>query len=173
MATQFLMRNPAPWKRLVCLLLLCGLLATGAGGSLAITRPVKAAVDIYASPVNASCYLAKLDRCKIHVEPFTINLTPGTLLVRFQLVANRLGGNPQVIYDFRPDASNPAPYGGASTYTPTLVKRDFAASCSASYTISLQGEDTGDNHILYNLGTTTRFTCPKGTFMQYMPSIRR
>jgi len=159
------------WKRSVFLLVVFGLLTAGTGSSLIFPNSVQAAVDIYASPVNAGCYLAKLDRCKIHVEPFTINLASGEKLVRFQLVANRVGGNWQVIYDFQPDASNQPPYGGATTYTPTLVKRDFAASCGASYSVRLQGQGTVGPFSI--LGTTNQFTCPKGTFMQYMPSIRR
>jgi hypothetical protein len=63
-----------------------------------------------------------------------------------------------VIYDFRPDQSNPAPPTG-DTYTPSLVAQDYAATCGASYEISLQGQDTGDTG-KFNLGLTGIFTCP-------------
>jgi hypothetical protein len=63
-----------------------------------------------------------------------------------------------VIYDFRPDVSNPVPPLG-DTYTPSLVAQDYAATCGASYSISLQGQDTADAGAL-NLGMTGQFTCP-------------
>ncbi len=50
-------------------------------------------------------------------------------------------GAQTVIYDWRPDQSNPVPYTG-TTYTPSLVTQDFAATCGSSYTVSLQGRDT-------------------------------
>jgi hypothetical protein len=73
--------------------------------------------------------------------------------------------------DFRPDQSNPVPYVG-DTFTPSLVAKDFAASCSQSYTVSLQGQDTGDATPL-NLGLTGQFTCPIGTFRLNLPVIRK
>ncbi len=127
--------------------------------------------EIFASPVHAGCYLAKPNRCKIHVDPFTINLAAGQKLVRFQLVAIRAGSGAQtMIYDFRPDQSNPVPASG-STYTPSLVARDFAATCSQTYAVSLQGMDTGDAN-MFNLGLTGQFTCPTGTYTLFMPVVR-
>ena len=112
-----------------------------------IPKPLPAALaepEIFASPVQAGCYLVRADRCKIHVDPFTINLAAGKKLVRFSLVATRVSTGAQTtIYDFRTDQSNPAPSIG-STYTPSLVKKDFAATCGQAYTVSLQGQDTGD-----------------------------
>ncbi len=156
------------WKRAFILGAACAFLILALG----VERPPAALAtpEIFASPVHAGCYLAKMDRCKIHVEPFTLNLASGTKLVRFQLTASRAGGgSQQVIYDFRPDASNPAPASG-STFTPSLVAQDFAATCGEAYTISLQGQDSGDA-TLYNLGATTQFTCPKGTYPRYLPAI--
>jgi hypothetical protein len=127
--------------------------------------------EIYASPVHAGCYLERVDRCKIHVEPFTITVTTGTKLVQFRLVATRVGSTPAVIYDFRPDVSNPLPLSG-STITPSLVAKDFAAHCGETYAIILQGQDTGDRD-LYNLGTTGQFTCPQGTYSLYLPMLRK
>jgi hypothetical protein len=113
--------------------------------------------------MQAGCYLARHDLCKIHVDPFTINLASGKKLALFQLVTTRIGtGDQQVIYDFRPDQSNPVPSLG-NTYTPSNVKKDFAATCGQKYTLSLQGQDTGDT-VPFNLGITTQFTCPTGTF---------
>ncbi len=134
--------------------------------------PAQAGPTIFASPVHAGCYLAKPDRCKIHVDPFTINITLGKKLAKFQLVAIQAGGGPQtVIYDFRPDQSNPPPSSG-STYTPSKVAKDYAATCGTSYEISLQGMDSGDTNML-NLGLTAQFTCPKGTYTQRLPLIRK
>lgn len=128
--------------------------------------------EVFASPVHAGCYLAKADRCKIHVEPFTINIAMGTRLAQFQLVAIRARtGLETVIYDWRPDQSNPAPAFG-TTYTPSLVAKDFAARCGETYAISLQGKDTGDANI-FNLGLTDQFTCPVGHYTDYLPTIRR
>ncbi|HQQ77801.1 MAG TPA: hypothetical protein PLB01_10630 [Thermoanaerobaculia bacterium] len=114
---------------------------------------------IFASPIHGGCYIAAPGQCKIHVEPFTINISSGTKLALFKLVSIQLPGNVQTtIYDWRPDQSNPAPASG-TTYTPSLVTQDFAATCGNSYQISLQGRDTGDVNT-FNLGLTGTFTCP-------------
>jgi hypothetical protein len=130
----------------------------------------RAEPEIYASPVHAGCYLERIDRCKIHVEPFTIYIAPDQKLVQFRLVAAR-GRVMTTIYDFRPDLSNPLPLSG-STLTPTLVAKDFAAHCGETYSISLQGQDTGDTALL-NLGMTGEFTCPQGTYSNFLPVIRK
>lgn len=131
---------------------------------------VLAEPEIYASPVHAGCYLARSDRCKIHVDPFTINLSSGKKLAKFRLVATRVGSGAQTtIYDFRPDLSNPLPASGNSI-TPSLVAKDYAAVCGQTYSISLQGQDTGDA-TLFNLGTTGQFTCPTGTYRLYLPAL--
>ena len=135
------------------------------------SRPpaIQAGPDIFASPIQAGCYLARNDRCKIHVEPFTINLAPGTKLVNFQLVANPIGGSSRVIYDFRPDLSNPVPFSG-STFSPTRVAKDFGATCGRVYTLSLQGQDTGDS-TPFNLGATGQFSCPRGEYRDLLPTV--
>lgn len=125
-----------------------------------VTAPVStpAAPEIFASPVHGGCYIAGPSDCRIHVEPFTINITSGKKLALFRLVAIQGGtGTQTVIYDWRPDQSNPAPSSG-TTYTPSLVAQDFAATCGKSYEISLQGRDTGDTNV-FNLGLTGQFTC--------------
>ncbi len=133
---------------------------------------VQALPDIFASPVQAGCYLARRDRCKIHVEPYTINIAAGQKLVQFQLVTTQAGsGIQKIIYDWRPDQSNPVPFSG-TTYSPSAVAKDFGASCGSSYTLSLQGKDSGDAG-LFNLGLTNQFTCPKGTFLAFLPVARR
>jgi len=138
------------------------------------TQPPSARAEpqIFASPVHAGCYLEKIDRCKIHVEPFTINLTAGEKLVLFTVFATRISSGTQaMIYDFRPDQSNPAPPSG-DTYTPSLVAQDFAAYCGETYRVNLEGQDTGDASPL-NLGVTDQFTCPKGTYRLNLPVIRK
>jgi len=120
---------------------------------------VTAAVEIYASPVQAGCYIAAPNDCRIHIEPFTISITPGQKLALFQLITIQAGtGTQRVIYDFRTDVSNPVPFSG-DTYTPSLVAQDYAATCGKKYALSLQGQDTGDAGI-FNLGLTGQFTCP-------------
>jgi hypothetical protein len=130
---------------------------------LSRSQPVKAASSnapsIFASPIQAGCYIAAPNDCRIHADPFTIDIASGQKLVFFQLVAIQIGSGQQtVIYDFRTDQSNPAPFIG-STYSPSLVAQDFAASCGKSYQLSLQGRDSGDTNA-FNLGLTNTFTCP-------------
>jgi hypothetical protein len=138
------------------LMLLGGLIIWQASPS---QSQVIAAPEIYASPIHGGCYIAAPSDCRIHIEPLTINIASGKKLVRFQLVAIQGGtGTQTIIYDFRPDQSNPVPYSG-TTYSPSSVAQDFAASCGKSYTVSLQGQDTGDAS-LYSLGLTGQFTCP-------------
>lgn len=115
--------------------------------------------QIFASPVHGGCYIAAPGQCKIHVEPFTINIATSTKLALFRLVAIQIPGSVQTtIYDWRPDQSNPAPPSG-TTYTPSLVTQDFAATCGNSYQVSLQGRDTGDVNT-FSLGLTGTFLCP-------------
>jgi hypothetical protein len=132
--------------------------ASGAEGA----RPVRLSPRrplVYASPIHGGCYIAAPGQCKIHVEPFTIDIASGQKIVSFRLVAIKGGtGTQTTIYDWRPDQSNAPPDSG-STYTPSLVTQDFAATCGSSYEVSLQGHDTGDSND-YNLGLTGQFTCP-------------
>ena len=170
-----LTRCKRKWLAGCALLALLGLLALRfavgsppALAAVAVAVP-PAAPEIFASPVHAGCYLAKADRCKIHVEPFAINIASGKKLALFRLVAIRGTGPQTIIYDWRPDQSNPAPASG-TTYTPTLVAKDFAATCGEAYEISLQGKDTGDTNV-FNLGLTDQFTCPTGTYRTLLPLL--
>jgi len=151
-------------NRLLVLLGLIGLVVIGlliAVPSYLAGNRVQAAVDIFASPVQAGCYVAGPSDCRIHVEPFTINIASGQKMANFSLVAIQFPGGIQTkIYDWRPDQSNPAPSSG-TTYSPSLVTQDFAATCGRIYEISLQGKDTGDTNV-FNLGLTGQFTCPSG-----------
>jgi hypothetical protein len=141
-------------------------------GGLRQPATASAAPSIYASPIEAGCYLAKHDLCKIHVDPFTIDIASGQKLVQFSLVTLQSGtGILTTIYDFRTDLSNPPPYLG-STYSPSLVAKDFGATCGQTYTLVLEGQDTGDSGLL-TLGNTTPFTCPKGTYFSLMPMIKK
>jgi len=165
-----LIRFKRTWLVGGTLLILLGLLAVrlAVGSQSALA----AAPEIFASPVHAGCYLAQANRCKIHVEPFTIDIASRQKLALFRLVAIRGSTGVQTtIYDWRPDQSNPVPL-IETTYTPSLVAKDFAATCGESYEISLQGKDTGDTSIL-SLGLTDQFTCPQGAFSNYLPLIRK
>jgi len=158
------------WKRVLILVFVFAVSVIVSG--FAQPPSVRAEPQIFASPVHAGCYLEKIDRCKIHVEPFTINLASGKKLVSFTLLTITAGTGVQtVIYNFRPDQSNPVPYLG-NTFTPSLVAKDFAATCSQSYMVSLQGQDTGDA-TPFNLGVTGQFTCPRGTYRLNLPVIRK
>jgi hypothetical protein len=129
-------------------------------------------VNIYTSPIQAGCYLVQHDQCKIHVDPFTINFATGKKLVFFQFIATRvISGSQQVIYDFRPDQSNPVPRTG-DTYAPSMVAKDLAATCGQTYTISLWGQDTGDT-VPSELGSTQQITCPTGTFLINLPLVKK
>jgi len=120
-------------------------------------------LTVYASPIQAGCYLATRSTCKIRVDPFTINKSADVPLVGFQLRAN---GN--LIYDFKTDVSNP-PLGN---YTPSKVKLDFAATCGKSYTINLVARDTDDPNYL-NLGQVEDVVCPQGVHEAFLPLITR
>ena len=159
-----------PRKTGIILAVLCAVLVLAVG--LAQPPAVRAAPAIFASPIQAGCYLAKLDQCKIHVDPFNIDIASGQKLVQFELVATRMSSRIQtIIYDFRTDQSNPAPFIG-STYSPSLVAKDFGATCGETYILSLQGKDTGDTGEL-NLGSTNQFVCPKGTFLALIPLVAK
>jgi hypothetical protein len=131
-------------------LVLAGIVAVAVG--LGIRSSASAAPEVYSSPINGGCYITGPGECKLHVDPFTINIndTPGTKLVEFQLFAN---GKP--IYHFRTDVSNPP----AADYTPSLVALDFAATCGETYYMNILGRDSLDANLL-NMGQTAEFTCP-------------
>jgi hypothetical protein len=153
--------------QLVVVMLIC-ILATG------LERPpaARGAVNIFASPIQAGCYLARHDRCRIHVDPFSIDIASGKKLVYFQLVAIRSSSGAQtMIWDFRPDVSNPVPFSG-NLVTPSLPTQDFAAACGQTYSISLQGQDSGDSGA-FNLGLTQPIHCPVATIYTYLSGIRK
>jgi hypothetical protein len=120
-----------------------------------LTRPPAniTSPDVFSSPINGGCYIAGPDECRLHVDPFTVNIAPGARLVALQLQANGV-----TIYDFRTDISNPPPASG-TTYSPSLVMQDFAAVCGETYTMNILGRDSADANFL-NMGQTATFTCP-------------
>jgi hypothetical protein len=159
-----------PKKTGFVLAFLCMILVLAAGLSQPPTAD--AAPAIFASPIQAGCYVVQLHLCKIHVDPFTIDIASGKKLVQFELVAINSSTQAQTtIYDFRTDQSNPVPFVG-STYSPSLVAQDFGATCGETYELSLQGKDSGDPS-QFNLGLTNQFTCPKGTYLAFMPEVRK
>jgi hypothetical protein len=131
---------------------IAGLVMVGAG-VLARSR-ADAAPTGFASPINGGCYIAAPEQCRLHVDPFTININEagGARLIQFTLYAN---GSP--IYDFRTDVSNPP----SVDYAPSLVALDFAATCGESYVINMVAQDTTDANPL-NYGQTATFMCPAG-----------
>lgn len=106
----------------------------------------------FVSPINGGCYIANDNNCKIHIDPFVININDGggAKLQQFTLYAN---GKP--IYDWRPDVSNPP----GADYSPSPVMLDFAAECGVTYYLNMIAKDTTDQNPL-NYGQTGKFTCP-------------
>lgn len=133
---------------------LLGALALAGALHLSETPRALAEPQVFSSPIHGGCYITAPDVCKIHVDPFTINVNTGTgsRLVLFRLYAN---GSP--IYDFRTDVSNPP----GTNYSPSLVMQDFAATCGETYYLNIVAQDTGDPNPL-NAGQTAEFTCPAG-----------
>jgi hypothetical protein len=74
------------------------------------------------------------------------------------MVSFQVSVDGSVVYDWRPDQSNPPPASG-TTYTPSRVALGFGVRCGMSHTVSLQGRDTGDG-TSFNLGITSPITCP-------------
>jgi hypothetical protein len=138
---------------LLVLALAAAAVAVMPGLARSLMRP--AAPEVFASPINGGCYIAAPNQCRLHVDPFTVNITPGQ-----RLVALRLQANGATIYDFATDVSNPPPASG-TTYSPSLVMQDFAAECGKTYTLNILGKDSGDANFL-NMGQTAAFTCPAG-----------
>lgn len=129
--------------------------AAGAASRYALQRQASAAPESpagFASPINGGCYIASNNNCRIHIDPFTININDGAgaRLEQFTLYAN---GKP--IYDFRTDVSNPP----GVDYSPSPVMLDFAARCGETYEVNMIAKDTTDANPL-NYGQTAKFTCP-------------
>jgi hypothetical protein len=126
-------------------------LAVAITGTL-MRKDADAAPAGFASPINGGCYIAAPNQCRLHVDPFTININDGAgaRLMLFRLYAN---GN--LIYSFNTDVSNPP----ATDYTPSLVALDFAATCGQTYYMNLIAQDTTDANPL-NYGQTGMFMCP-------------
>jgi hypothetical protein len=112
----------------------------------------EAAPEVFSSPINAACIRVSPTVCKLHVDPFTIQIAPANRLEAFQLRANS-----SLLYDFRSDVSNPP----SGSYTPSSVKLDFAASCGITYTINLLARDSADTDFL-NAGQVEEIICPVG-----------
>lgn len=131
------------------------LLATVAALVAFRQEKVTAAPEVFQSGVSGGCYIAAPDSCKIHVDPFTINVDDGNNedLVEFQLRANGA-----IIYQFKTDQN--ADYRPAGDYTPAIVAQDFAATCGETYEVELLARDEGDGEIIYVVGSTAEFTCP-------------
>ena len=137
------------------ILILSGLVLAGVIAIFAFQPKPTTAQDLevfYTSPINGGCYIAGPNQCKLHVDPFMINLhgADGSKLVEFALYANG-----HKIYDFRTDVSNPP----SNDYYPSLVAMDFAATCGETYYMNLTAR-TDDYPNSLNAGQTAQFTCP-------------
>lgn len=118
-------------------------------GVLAQARPAEAG---FASPINGGCYIAGPNDCRIHIDPFVININDGAgaRLIRFELFANG-----SLVYSFRTDVSNPPGF----DYAASMPAQDFGARCGETYFVNLVAQDTTDANPL-NYGQTAEFTCP-------------
>ena len=118
---------------------------------------VLAAPNAFSGPVNGGCYLRTPVECAIHVDSWQpVVVDPGVAIDVIHLGARRDGtGGFANLYDLRTDVSNP-PRG---SYKPSLVRRDFAAACGASYELRVRVSVAGDNR-LNETGRTNSFTCP-------------
>jgi hypothetical protein len=128
-----------------------GLALALALGALLAPRPAPAG---FASPINGGCYIAGPNDCRIHVDPFVININDGG---GAKLILAQIYANGALVYDFRTDVSNPP---GTDYYmaTPAL---DFGARCGETFYVNLIAQDTTDANPL-NYGQTAEFTCPAG-----------
>jgi hypothetical protein len=139
---------------LLFLLLLILIAAIAFWPLLSQRQSATAAPEVFQSGINAGCYIAAPNVCKIHVDPFTINVDDGNgeKLVEFQVRANGV-----IIYHFKTDAA--FAFRPVGDYTPSLVMQDFAATCGEEYFVDLLAKDTG-NVILNLAAMTEQFTCP-------------
>ncbi len=124
-----------------------------------------AAATGFASPSNGGCYIAAPSQCRLHVDPFTININDGAgaRLMRFTLYAN---GSP--IYAFQTDVSNPPGY----DYTPSPVALDFGAVCGRVYEVRLLADDTSQEGLSL-VAQTGMVACPLGQAEVYVPLVTR
>ena len=127
-------------------------LASGAGVAAGETAPGREPM-IFVSPIHAGCKAFNARTCQIVVEPITINVVSGQKLALFQIRVDNM-----VVYDWRPDQSNPPPFVG-TLYSLSPVAWGFGVTCNKSHTVSLVGRDTGDAS-LFNLGSTSPIQCP-------------
>ena len=113
-----------------------------------------AAPEVFAGGINGGCYITAPNVCKIHVDPFTINVNDGG---GFRLVEFQLQANGSTIYHYKTDSQSA--YRPTGDYTPSLVMQDFAATCGETYYLNLLARDEGDSSLL-NTAITEQFTCP-------------
>lgn len=150
-------------KYWLLIFVLLSLIVVGGGLFYAQTRRIAAAPTVLLGPLEGGCYLETPINCKMFVEPFTIEISPGESLVAFQLIANE-----QTVYTYS-TTQNYRPFG---SYTPGLVAQDFAAACGNSYTLTLKALDTGDLDFV-TIGQTEPFTCPSADHRRFLPFIER
>ncbi len=69
-----------------------------------LTAASSPASAIFASPIQAGCYIAAANDCRVHVDPFTVNLSAGTKLVDVHLVLIQQGTGAQTTVSWRSSA---------------------------------------------------------------------
>ncbi|MDX1664761.1 MAG: hypothetical protein R3272_13295 [Candidatus Promineifilaceae bacterium] len=123
------------------------------------------APEVFAHEIYGGCYLAELDQCRIHVEPFTINVDAANneRLAEFRLSANNeSGGTSLLLYHFSTDASySRMPVGD---YTPSFVQnQDYGAVCGETYNlrVTARGATPSSDGSLLVSAISGPFTCPQ------------
>ena len=133
------------------------ILLVACSAQTAVVPRAVAAPNVFSGPVNGGCYLDTTTTCRIHVDRWQPIVTdPGQKLLAFRLLA--VPGDVatgSTLYDFRTDVSNPP----TGSYLPSLVKKDFAAQCGATYSLSLRAKDSADLDF-EEIGRTNEFRCP-------------
>ena len=83
---------------------------------------------VFSSPINAGCYLSDQGKCRIHVDPFVINVNDGAgrRLSRFQITVNST-----VVYRFEVDVSNP-PVGDYAVTVPGETRHRLGSASSTA-----------------------------------------
>jgi hypothetical protein len=149
-------------KRILFALIMIGIFVL-VGGLLLNGRNTTAAPTVLAGSLEGGCYLETPTVCKIHVDPFTIDIAPGESLLGFQITANG-----QTLYDFGASIN----FSPVISYTPSSVALDFAASCGETYTLELHALDTSDLDFV-TIGGTQPILCPSAHYETFIPNIMR
>ena len=125
-------------SRRILLLVIILLASTGLTGSL-FAQESPNAPQTFAQPLYAGCYLAAENVCRIHVEPFEVqvNESAGERAAEFRLFANNVNDSAASFELYNFHTSSSYSFKPQNDYSPTLVTQDFYAQCGETYTINV------------------------------------